>query len=160
MKKGPRQGGATECPGWAIGLTPDLSDETTCDEMKVPVRGPRLNRTCRRTGGSRGAWRCTAHEAGVAAERRAGEILKAKESAQGKRTDLVTSCYQVDKSTLSDIGITRMQSSRFQANRGLDLFSLMENPNIGILKTNRQSACDTLPALTRCTWGCIWLSLM
>ena len=49
------------------------------------------------------------------AERRAGELLGEMESAQGKRTDLVTSCHQVDSPpTLSDLGISRKQSSRWQ----------------------------------------------
>ena len=52
----------------------------------------------------------------TATERRAGEILKEMPSAQGKRTDLVTACYDVSAPpTLSDLEISRIQSSRWQA---------------------------------------------
>jgi hypothetical protein len=38
-----------------------------------------------------------------------------KTKTQGKRTDLVTSCNQVDdKPILSDLGISRIQSHRWQ----------------------------------------------
>jgi hypothetical protein len=46
------------------------------------------------------------------AERRAGQLLKETDSAQGKRTDLVGSNDQVK--TLSDMGISKGQSSDWQ----------------------------------------------
>lgn len=51
----------------------------------------------------------------IRAERKGGEKLKETERARGKRTDLVTPCYQVDKQTLGEMGITKAQSSRWQA---------------------------------------------
>lgn len=56
-----------------------------------------------------------AAEITLRAERRLGEMLAGMEKAQGKRTDLVTSCDQVDSLTLADHGITKMQSSRWQS---------------------------------------------
>lgn len=58
---------------------------------------------------------------GPTTERRAGELLTAMEKAQGKRTDLVTRCDQVadDKPTLADLGISKMQSSRWQLEASL-----------------------------------------
>jgi hypothetical protein len=53
-----------------------------------------------------------AAEIKIRAERRIGEMLEERESAQGQRTDLVTSCDEVP--TLTDLGINRMQSSRWQ----------------------------------------------
>lgn len=51
----------------------------------------------------------------VRAERRAGELLREKESAQGKRTDLVPRWNQVDnKKTLDDLGISKKQSHRWK----------------------------------------------
>jgi N6-adenosine-specific RNA methylase IME4 len=56
-----------------------------------------------------------AAEVKIRAERKAGEMLARMPKAQGKRTDLVTSCDEVDdEPTLSDLGIERMQSSRWQ----------------------------------------------
>ena len=55
-----------------------------------------------------------AAEAKIHAERRAGEMLAGMDLAQGKRTDIVTSCDQVaDRPILADLGITKMQSSRW-----------------------------------------------
>jgi hypothetical protein len=62
------------------------------------------------------------------AERKAGELLRRMEKAQGKRTDLVGRDDEVDRrmelmgrprkvsdaTTLSDLGITRDQSSQWQ----------------------------------------------
>lgn len=51
----------------------------------------------------------------LAAERRLGEMLADRASAQGRRSDLVTPCYQVDgPATLADLGISKMQSHRWQ----------------------------------------------
>lgn len=54
----------------------------------------------------------------IRAERRAGELLKDMDKAQGRRTDLLTSSQPVtmlgQPPTLSEVGITRMQSSRWQ----------------------------------------------
>lgn len=48
--------------------------------------------------------------------RQGGEMLAEMESAQGRRSDLVTSRDQVGgPPTLSDLGISRKQSSRWQA---------------------------------------------
>jgi len=48
-------------------------------------------------------------------KRRAGELLKATERAQGKRTDLVPKENQVENiPTLSELGITKKGSSNAQ----------------------------------------------
>lgn len=96
------------------------------------------------------------------AERRAGELLKKMEKAQGKRTDLVTADDQVDGGkttldgqravpsnstpTLSDMGITKNQSSTWQqlANVPEDEFEeAVSNPTTkpstsGIIRHHRQ----------------------
>lgn len=51
----------------------------------------------------------------IEAERKAGAMLAGMEKAKGKRTDLVASCGQVSGTpTLSDLGITKSQSHRWQ----------------------------------------------
>jgi hypothetical protein len=55
-----------------------------------------------------------AHSYALEAERKMGEMLAQTERAQGKRTDLVTSCNQVDKPTLSDLGLTKRESAEAQ----------------------------------------------
>ena len=50
------------------------------------------------------------------AERKAGQLLAKMKKAQGKRTDLVARGDQVDdRQTLSDVGVSKDQSSRWQA---------------------------------------------
>ena len=57
----------------------------------------------------------TQAEIKLRAERRAGEMLKETELAQGRRTDLVASCNQVDDApTLEELGISKIQSHRWQ----------------------------------------------
>jgi DNA modification methylase len=53
------------------------------------------------------------------AERKMGEMLLETERGQGKRTDLVTLRNQVDKPTLSDLGITKRESSEAQMLAGI-----------------------------------------
>jgi hypothetical protein len=53
-------------------------------------------------------------KAGFRAERKLGAALAAMDKAQGKRTDLVSSCNQVKAPTLDDLGITKTQSHRWQ----------------------------------------------
>jgi site-specific DNA-methyltransferase (adenine-specific) len=48
------------------------------------------------------------------AERKIGEMLLETDRAKGKRTDLVTPCNQVSKPTLSDLGLTKRESSEAQ----------------------------------------------
>jgi hypothetical protein len=48
------------------------------------------------------------------AERKMGEMLLATERAQGKRNDLVTPRNQVKEPTLSEIGVTKRESSEAQ----------------------------------------------
>jgi len=49
------------------------------------------------------------------AERRAGVLLKDRDKAQGKRTDLVPQGKQVDdRPTLADMGVTGKQSMQWQ----------------------------------------------
>jgi hypothetical protein len=43
-----------------------------------------------------------------------GEMLAQTERAKGKRTDLVTLSNQVDKPTLSDLGLTKRESAEAQ----------------------------------------------
>jgi N6-adenosine-specific RNA methylase IME4 len=56
-----------------------------------------------------------AKELQIRAERKAGEWLRDAPKHPGKRTDLVASSNQVDKPTLSDLGIEKTQSHRWQA---------------------------------------------
>jgi hypothetical protein len=51
----------------------------------------------------------------VRARRRMGQILEEMPKAQGKRTDLVASCNQVEELTLDDLGVEKTESSRCQA---------------------------------------------
>lgn len=55
-----------------------------------------------------------AAELRIRAERRMGEALRETELGQGRRADLVVQADKVAKPTLSEIGITRDQSSRYQ----------------------------------------------
>ena len=56
-----------------------------------------------------------ASEIRLRAERKAGQLLAAMDKAKGKRTDLVASCDQVDdRQTLSELGVSKSQSSRWQ----------------------------------------------
>lgn len=48
-------------------------------------------------------------------ERKAGQLLKKMEKAAGKRTDLVARGDQVGRKTLSEMGVSKDQSSRWQA---------------------------------------------
>lgn len=48
------------------------------------------------------------------AERKLGTMLKKGDRAQGKRTDLVPQGNEVGKPTLSELGISRKESSRAQ----------------------------------------------
>lgn len=48
-------------------------------------------------------------------ERFIGSELSEMNLGQGKRTDLVTECDEVEKPTLSQLGVSRMQSHRWQA---------------------------------------------
>jgi len=50
----------------------------------------------------------------IRAEIKLGELLKATERARGKRTDLVSSSNQVDKPTLTELGLTKKESSEAQ----------------------------------------------
>ncbi len=52
------------------------------------------------------------------AERKLGGMLRDSERAQGKRNDLVTACHQVERPTLSDIGITKRASAEALGLRG------------------------------------------
>ena len=56
-----------------------------------------------------------AAELRIRAERRMGEALRDSERGQGRRSDLVVQDDQVAKPTLAEIGITKDQSSRYQA---------------------------------------------
>jgi len=55
-----------------------------------------------------------AEEIKLRAERRAGELLKDQEKAQGRRTDLVVGYDQVKNPTLKEQGIEKDQSSNWQ----------------------------------------------
>jgi hypothetical protein len=48
------------------------------------------------------------------AERKMGEMLRNTGRAQGKRTDLLTSCKEVDKLTIDELGITWRESAEAQ----------------------------------------------
>lgn len=80
-----------------------------------------------------------AAEIRVRAERRAGELLEKMEKARGKRTDLIASHDHIDdRLTLSDLGITKDQSSRWQ--------KLAQVPEKNFERCIEEARCDQSPA--------------